>query len=614
MAGLFGIVDRDEKNLRHFDLSRINALVKHFPWLKTVQFSAPNFRAFLTLPSNLDSRNTCFEDEDKIIIIFGYIMRTALNQKSSPGLATAAEVSEILKNRNESDLVNLSGSYSLLIWKKKERNLTLTNDWLGSRKIYYWNSSNSLVFGSEYKVFLLHPDFQPRLDMFSIIQFLRRNYLLQDNNLYRDVKLIPAATLFQFREHHPLLQKKSNPFFTTQRYALDMNTLIEEYDQNIQDEVNAVLSSAKKVLIPLSAGLDSRLLLILAKQHRSPIQLQTVNHGRKNSSESRGAKRIAQLAEVPLTHIPLEGNFISEFALRQMWLSELTVDCHATHWFPTMLTLQDQYDSILSGYIGDVFAGSYLKYSEKIPKNFSDPASQAQYILTEYPGRMPVGTCRFLLKPSYHHLIEEEQNSAIQYQQSMPGENAWQRWTHYILFTQMRRFITYILDFNANMGMVLAPYIHPANVSFYFSIAPGLLHERNFLKNFMIKKYRPFVEVMNTASFYPLAAPRRRQDQFLFLRQNAGHFIKRFFHLTNNYEKIQNLVYYPSILKKSGHLFDSCVSNPILLDFIEKKNLLQFREDFFKKNEKLYWQWFELLSLDLWLRQFILKEGIPSLN
>src|SRR3989339_1219026 len=268
MAGIFGIVEKNSEKAANFTLNKVTSMGKH---LKNTK-----------LDSSFNNLN---------------------------------ELASLYKTKGVESLVHMDGSYTLCIWDKKKHCLYSANDWLGSRKLYYWQSMTGVVFGSEYKICLLHPDFKPKLDKFSLVQFLRRNYLIQDNNIYENIKLIPSDSLLKYFQTELEIKIFNWAKFSDDRYNYDTADLIEEYHQIISNTVTDCLSGARKVLVPVSGGLDSRLLLIVANNIKSKndFKLTAINHGRESSTESKVADLITKKARVPLIQVTLKDNFLPDY-------------------------------------------------------------------------------------------------------------------------------------------------------------------------------------------------------------------------------------------------------------------------------------------------------------
>src|ERR1044072_1003895 len=71
----------------------------------------------------------------------------------------------------------LHGMFAFAIWSERDRRLILGRDRLGKKPLYYWTDERVLVFGSEIKAVLAHPDVPSRLDPGAIPAYLTFGYV-----------------------------------------------------------------------------------------------------------------------------------------------------------------------------------------------------------------------------------------------------------------------------------------------------------------------------------------------------------------------------------------------------------------------------------------------------
>ena len=91
----------------------------------------------------------------------------------------------------------LNGMFALAIWDEPRQRLVLTRDRMGQKPLYYAiTDGGTLVFGSEVKAVLAHPEVGRRLDPAGLVRYLFYEYLPGEHSIWGGVrKLLPGHLL-----------------------------------------------------------------------------------------------------------------------------------------------------------------------------------------------------------------------------------------------------------------------------------------------------------------------------------------------------------------------------------------------------------------------------------
>jgi asparagine synthase (glutamine-hydrolysing) len=88
----------------------------------------------------------------------------------------------------------LNGMFALALWDAPRRRLVLARDRMGQKPLYYAETpSGGLVFGSEPKALLEHPDVARRLDPQGLARYLFYEYVPAPHSIWEGVKKLPPA-------------------------------------------------------------------------------------------------------------------------------------------------------------------------------------------------------------------------------------------------------------------------------------------------------------------------------------------------------------------------------------------------------------------------------------
>lgn len=93
-----------------------------------------------------------------------------------------------------------NGMFAFALWDSRERTLLLARDRFGMKPLYYARLGDALVFASEVKALLHHPDFTAEMDTGALSEYLTFQNFFTDRTLFRDVRMLAPGCLLSFRE------------------------------------------------------------------------------------------------------------------------------------------------------------------------------------------------------------------------------------------------------------------------------------------------------------------------------------------------------------------------------------------------------------------------------
>lgn len=164
-------------------------------------------------------------------------------------------------------LDRLNGMFAIVIADLRTRELHLVRDHFGIKPLYWTMAGSTLLFGSEVKSFLAHPQFQAELEPAHVDELLAFRYVTGNLSILKRVQ--------QLRPGHRLRVHAGG--VTTERYwsipdcpqksEVSKDQAIEEFDALLRASVQSQLLSDVKVGCQLSGGIDSSLVTMFARGH-----------------------------------------------------------------------------------------------------------------------------------------------------------------------------------------------------------------------------------------------------------------------------------------------------------------------------------------------------------
>ncbi len=184
-------------------------------------------------------------------------------------------------------LDRLNGMFAFALWDRVERRLTLARDRYGVKPLYYCMSGRTVMFASETKAFLSHPDFRPAIDPEALLEYFTFQNFFTDRTLFRGVHVVPAGSYLTLAAASAA-DCKVTAYWDFQFKEPDRirpeNAYIEELDHLLRQAITRQLVADVEVGAYLSGGMDSGTIAAIAT--RSLPHMRTFTCGFDLSSAS----------------------------------------------------------------------------------------------------------------------------------------------------------------------------------------------------------------------------------------------------------------------------------------------------------------------------------------
>lgn len=161
-----------------------------------------------------------------------------------------------------------NGMWSLALFDVQKRKLVLSRDRIGKKPLYYYRSASAVVFGSEVKSLLKHPDVPREPNIEKVFRYISTNYryLDVDNTSYfKHIYTVPKSSFVEIdvdlnwhEQQYWSLEENITPRTVTEAQAID------EFRELLTDAVRLRLRSDVPVGCFLSGGLDSTSITCIA--------------------------------------------------------------------------------------------------------------------------------------------------------------------------------------------------------------------------------------------------------------------------------------------------------------------------------------------------------------
>lgn len=157
-------------------------------------------------------------------------------------------------------LTHFNGMFAFAILDKKERTVFLARDRYGIKPLYIFRRRGVLLFGSEIKCFMQHPEFSVRMNLPGLLEYMTFQNFLTDQTLFEDVQLMPAGSYMKINLNEGRVDAPKiywDFHFCEPDQPLDEQEYLEELDRLFIQAVSRQLVSDVDVGSHLSGGIDS---------------------------------------------------------------------------------------------------------------------------------------------------------------------------------------------------------------------------------------------------------------------------------------------------------------------------------------------------------------------
>ena len=151
---------------------------------------------------------------------------------------------------------HLRGMFAFVIWDKKAKKLFGARDHFGIKPMYYGTlKTGELIFGSEIKSFLDHPDFEKAVNPDALRAYLTFQYSAQEDTFFAGVKKLLPGHCFTYQDGKMEIEPYWDVDFREQ--AVPFDECVDTLDATVRESVRAHRISDVKVGSFLSGGVDS---------------------------------------------------------------------------------------------------------------------------------------------------------------------------------------------------------------------------------------------------------------------------------------------------------------------------------------------------------------------
>src|SRR5687768_3703320 len=188
-----------------------------------------------------------------------------------------------------------NGMFAFALWDSMRRELFLARDHLGIKPLYYVDLGTRILFASEIKALLQDPACPRETDVQALAELFTFRYVPAPKTLFRGIHKLPPGHSMTLSARGMAVERFWNwvPGGHTERSE---ESLVEEYQDLLEDAVRLQLRSDVPLGLFLSSGIDSGVLLAIMSQYGGPVRAFTIGfEGGEQENEVDSARELARM-------------------------------------------------------------------------------------------------------------------------------------------------------------------------------------------------------------------------------------------------------------------------------------------------------------------------------
>ena len=218
----------------------------------------------------------------------------------------------------------LNGIFAFAFYNIKDKKLLIARDRFGVKPLYYYKKDNVFAFSSEIKSLKEITTFDKQVNEKSMEEYIKFHWTFNNSTIYKYINKVPPGNYFdcdiekikqiEFVKYE--VEEKNNL-----KIGVNFNEVTKKVDELLNNAVKSQLQSDVPISFLLSGGLDSSLLVAIAKKYTKE-KLECFTYFEKNvlnkhgfSSDFSYAQKVANYLNVNLNYQPVE---IDEVSLKKI--------------------------------------------------------------------------------------------------------------------------------------------------------------------------------------------------------------------------------------------------------------------------------------------------------
>jgi asparagine synthase (glutamine-hydrolysing) len=330
--------------------------------------------------------------------IYNYRELQTLLQARGHRFATNSDTETIVHAYEEfgaSCLNHLRGMFAFAIWDDREKKLFIARDRVGKKPLYYSvTRSGTLVFGSELKSLLEHPDVTRDINPQALDAYFSLGYVPDPISIFENIEKLPPGHHLTFSNGRLAVERYWDFSYESNGNGHSASDYLDELRALLDEAVKLRLVSDVPLGAFLSGGIDSSTVVALMTRHMDqPVKTFSIGFNEDSYNELKYARLTAKKLGTE-HHEFLVTPDICDVVDQLTWhFDEPFADSSAIPTYVVSKLAREHVKVVLTGDGGDELFAGYSRYVTERQRNKFDfvPRIVREGVMDPLSRRMPHG-------------------------------------------------------------------------------------------------------------------------------------------------------------------------------------------------------------------------------
>ena len=267
-------------------------------------------------------------------------------------------------DRGERCVEALNGMFAFAIWDTQQRTLFLARDRMGVKPLYYAETPEAFVFGSEIKSIFASNLVSPRRRDDAFAEYMTFRQVAGTTTLFEGVNSLAPGCTMLVRDGQVRISQYWSPQPSSEPLSMSFEDATERLAAMLEESVRMRLVSDVPVGTFCSGGVDSSLVTALAARHKNDsINTFSVGFDESDFDESEFARAVSKHYNTRHHELRVGNVEYSELFPKMVWHNDEPLDfANSVHIFALSELAKRHVTVVLTGEGSDELFAGYPRY------------------------------------------------------------------------------------------------------------------------------------------------------------------------------------------------------------------------------------------------------------